>query len=281
MISCPYDTGSDLDEGEAGAGSHMDMSPRDFADLQCAKSLLESPGIADKITQVFGTPLEYGFGLLPQQWSKGIQHAARKSLFRALDIAVRTLADKPNKPSANLFHKMIVSANGAASGAFGLPALVLELPLSTTVMLRSIADVARSEGESVQSIETRLACLEVFALGGRTGRSEAAEVGYFAIRAGLARAVSEAAKYIAERGLVEEGAPALVRLITLLSTRFGVVVSEKVAAQAIPLIGAAGGALINGFFIDHFQSTARGHFIIRRLERIYPAETIESLYNQL
>ncbi len=259
----------------------MDMSPRDFADLQHAKNLLESPGIADKITQVFGTPLEYGFGLLPQQWSEGIQEATRKSLYKALDLAVRTLADRPNRPSANLFHKMIVTANGAAAGAFGLPALVLELPLSTTVMLRSIAAVARSEGESVQSIKTRLACLEVFALGGRTGRSGAAEVGYFAVRAGLARAVSEAAKYLAERGLVEEGAPALVRLLTLLSTRFGVVVSEKVAAQAIPLIGAAGGALINGFFIDHFQSTARGHFIIRRLERSYPAEEIESLYDQI
>jgi len=51
-------------------------------------------------------------------------------------------------------------------------------------------------------------------------------------------------------------------------------VSEKVAAQAIPLIGAAGGALINTIFIDHFQNMARGHFIIRRLERRYDKDLI-------
>ena len=177
-------------------------------------------------------------------------------------------------------HKLIAAADGAAAGAFGLPALVVELPLTTTVMLRSIADVARSMGENVKSIDSRLACLEVFALGGRAAKDNATETGYFAVRAALARTVSEAAKYIAERGLVEEGAPPLVRLIITLSSRFGLVVSEKIAAQAIPVIGAAGGALINTLFIDFFQGMARGHFTIRRLERIYGPEEVRRLYAQ-
>jgi hypothetical protein len=56
-------------------------------------------------------------------------------------------------------------------------------------------------------------------------------------------------------------------------------VSEKTAAQAIPAIGAAGGALINALFIDHFQDMARGHFIVRRLERKYGKEIIKAKYN--
>ncbi len=150
--------------------------------------------------------------------------------------------------------------------------------MTTTVMLRSIADIARSMGESIRSIDSRLACLEVFALGGRAGKDDATETGYFAVRAALARTVSEAAQYSAERGLAEEGAPPLVRLIVALSSRFGLVVSEKVAAQTIPVIGAAGGALINTLFIDYFQGMARGHFTIRRLERQYGAEEVRRLY---
>jgi hypothetical protein len=101
------------------------------------------------------------------------------------------------------------------------------------------------------------------------------------IRGALAKSVSEAAGYITERALVEEGAPAIVRFITQLATRFGVNVSQKVAAQAVPVIGAAGGVVINVLFIDHFQEMARGHFIIRRLERTYDASLVRVEYERL
>lgn len=256
------------------------MDAGDYADLKQAKDLLENPGLAAKITNLLGLPVEKGFALLPDRWSEAVQRATRKSMRRALDFAINTMKDNPGKPASNRVHKLIVAADGAAAGAFGLPALVVELPVTTTVMLRSIADIARSMGESVRSIDSRLACLEVFALGGNTPKDNATETGYFAVRAALARTVSEAAQYIAERGLAEEGAPPLVRLIVTLSSRFGLVVSEKVAAQAIPVIGAAGGALINTLFIDYFQGTARGHFTVRRLERIYGAAEVRRLYSE-
>jgi hypothetical protein len=101
------------------------------------------------------------------------------------------------------------------------------------------------------------------------------------MRAALAKSVSEAAGYIAQRGLVEEGAPAIVRLIAQLAMRFGVNVSEKVAAQAVPVIGAAGGVVVNVLFIDHFQEMARGHFIVRRLERTYDPQLVREEYERL
>jgi hypothetical protein len=80
---------------------------------------------------------------------------------------------------------------------------------------------------------------------------------------------------------VQEGAPAIVRLITQISSRFGVEVSEKAAAQAMPIIGAAGGALVNVLFIDHFQDMARGHFIVRRLERLHGSDMVRAAYDTL
>ena len=73
----------------------------------------------------------------------------------------------------------------------------------------------------------------------------------------------------------------LVKFVSAIASRFGTVVSEKVAAMAIPAIGAVGGALINTFFIAHFQNMARGHFIVRRLERKYSADLVRKEYVRL
>ena len=94
----------------------------------------------------------------------------------------------------------------------------------------------------------------------------------------LARAVSEATGHIAGKGLTQEGAPPLIRLIIKVGERFSIQVSEKAAAQAVPAIGAGGGALINTLFIDHFQDMARGHFIVRRLESKYGHDLVKETY---
>jgi EcsC protein family len=91
--------------------------------------------------------------------------------------------------------------------------------------------------------------------------------------------VTEAARFVAERGVIGEGSPILLKFVTQVATRFGVVVTQKVAAQALPIVGALGGAAINYAFIEHFQDVARGHFTLHRLERIYGKEGIRTEYD--
>jgi EcsC protein family len=98
------------------------------------------------------------------------------------------------------------------------------------VRYRSIADIARSEGEPLHSPEAKLACLEVFTFGGPSEGDDTTTPGYFAIRASLAHAVSEAARHIGQKGVAQEGAPAIVRFMAQAASRFGVTVSEKLAA---------------------------------------------------
>jgi len=259
----------------------MEMTREHLLNLAYARDLLEKPSLAARLTSYVGAPIDRGFAMLPERWSEAVTQATQAALQRALDAALNTLGDRPSILSTDALHKGLVATTGAVGGAFGLGVLGIELPISTVVMLRSIADIARSEGESVHSLETKLACLEVFGLGGSGSSDDAAETGYFAVRAALARAVAEAAQHVAERGLAARGAPALVRLVGVLASRFGVVVSEKIAAQAIPVVGAAGGALVNTLFMDHYQNMARGHFTVRRLERIYGAELVRREYEKL
>lgn len=127
--------------------------------------------------------------------------------------------------------------------------------------------------------EAALSCVEVFALGGLAGSADASESGYFAVRGVLAKAVTEAARFVAERGVINEGAPILLRFVTKIAARFGLVVTQKVAAQALPVVGALGGAAVNYAFIEHFQDVAPGHFTVRRLERLYGKERIRSEYD--
>jgi hypothetical protein len=56
------------------------------------------------------------------------------------------------------------------------------------------------------------------------------------------------------------------------------VVSEKVAAGAIPVVGAIGGAAVNIAFMQHFQQMARAHFVVRYLERRYGQVLVQSRY---
>ena len=255
------------------------MTESDLAALRSAAAALEHPGLAARLTNMVGKPVELIGYALPASASQAITAATTKALEMALEVALRSMQQAPRAGSQRL-HKALAVAFGAAGGAFGLAALPIELPLSTIIMLRSIAEIARSEGEDLSDPEAALSCVQVFALGGRPGSADASESGYFAVRGMLAKSVTQAARFVVERGAIEEGGPILVRFITQVASRFGLVVTQKLAAQAIPLVGALGGASVNYAFIQHFQEVARGHFTVRRLERAYGKEAVRKAYER-
>ncbi len=259
----------------------MPIEGKEREDLRRAVELLENPSFIARITDFIGQPVEKFINYLPSQASGKIQDAVKITLDKLMSLSVRTMNEGFVGPASTLTHKIASGLSGAIGGVFGLPALAFELPVSTSIILRSIADIARSEGEDITTLQARLACLEVFALGGRTEADEGTDTGYYAVRAVLAKAVSDAAKHIAEKGLSQKSAPVIARFIAQLSSRFGAVVSEKAAAQAVPVIGALGGATINLLFVDHFQDVARGHFIVRRLEREYGKEEVQKEYTKI
>ena len=253
------------------------ISPEDADSLTKAKALLETPGLVVKLANYVGTPLEKGFARLPIGWQVQVGETTNGALRVALKGAL--LSMRETKRDAHPFlHKVAETISGGIGGAFGLPALLLELPLSTTIMLRSIADIGRSCGEDLSISEARLACLEVFALSGPMNSDEVAEGGYFAVRTALAKAVHDAAEFLAEKAIVEDAAPALVRLIGIVASRFQIPISTKMAAQALPIIGAATGSAINLMFMEHYQGMAKGHFTVRRLERKYGKCAVRSAY---
>ncbi|MEO6693904.1 MAG: EcsC family protein [Ignavibacteria bacterium] len=256
------------------------ITNQELDQLKEAKKLLEHPAFLMELSNIIGKPIEKVYSLLPVKFQEGAGSLAKKVLLKSLNILVSKMNNN-NSKSNNLFHKMLVTGTGSAGGFFGLPALAIELPITTAIMLRSIADIARSKGFDINDSETKLACLEVFALGGNSKRDDLSDNAYYLTRAALAQTLKEANKYILHKGIIKESAPAVMGFISKVASRFGIIISEGAAAKSIPIIGAASGGAINYVFMNHFQKMAQGHFTVKQLENKYGQEKIENLYRSL
>ena len=264
------------------------LSQGDLASLRRAKEALESPSLTMKLASLVGSPIEKLMAKMPTVAQEKIDDATQAALKKCLQLALRTLSKStidgvvlpPEKPH-NLMHKLAVATTGAAGGAFGLFALPVELPVTTTLMFRSICDIARSEGEDVHLIETQLQCLMVLGMGGPSSSDDNADIGYFIVRGTLAQSVSKATSEIASKGLSGHGSTALLKFLQTVASWFSVQVSEQVAAKSIPAIGAVLGAMVNTVFMDHFQQMAHGHFTVRRLERQYGQLAVERAFQTI
>lgn len=260
-----------------------------LAELDAAVVVLEGTSLPVRLAALVGGSVEALKRRLPEIAQRGLDDAVRRALEAALQAALRstpsrTAGRKPglapgSTPGASgpirsdWLHRGLLAASGAAGGAFGLPGTLLELPVSTTLLLRQVASVAAEQGEDLADPLVQAECLKVFALGGRNPGDDDAESGYFALRVALAEAVQTAVG----RGVAQF----LPGFVGAIAARFGAPVAFKLSAQAAPVIGAAGGAAVNLAFLEHFRGIARAHFTVRRLERRHGAALVRAAYDRL
>ena len=93
------------------------MTPEDLAALQGAVQSLEHPGLAARLTNMVGKPIELIGRVLPAAAAQAIAAATSKGLEVALKVALRTMQRSPHAGS-QLLHKALVllSQNAAGDG---------------------------------------------------------------------------------------------------------------------------------------------------------------------
>jgi hypothetical protein len=256
----------------------LTLPPSQQLALRRAISNLENKDFAAKLADYAGRPVTRAMRLMPKAAADRINKAVEVAILNALNVAIRSIEPQSKRPPAQRTASFLAGVSGGVSGFFGIAALPIELPVTTTLMLRAIADIARHHGEDLSTLEARIACIEVFALG-TPGGERRTDIGYYASRALISRLAADATALFLERGAANLSAPVVGGLVTEIATRFGVVVTERSAASALPVLGALGGATVNMIFMNHFQRVARGHFAIRQLERQYGAHVVRELYN--
>jgi hypothetical protein len=253
-----------------------ELSPAEADQLRWAHEHLEHPSFAARLSSVIGVPIERTLKLLPQSWYRAIHVGAGRSIERAATLAIGTLGHSQTTWTQEHHHKAVAALAGAVGGFVGPVGLLVELPVMTVLMLRSIAAIALREGEDLRTMDARFACVEVFGLGARSRDDDGAETGYFGLRSTLAFHFGGALSYAAPRSL-----PGGMEFLRGIASRFGLVVSDDIAARLLPAVGAVSGALLNVVFMQHFQDVAKGHFMIRRLERKHGSDVIRLAYGEI
>jgi hypothetical protein len=231
---------------------------------QAAILMADSRGLLMRLTAMFGRRIEglrsriskTGDRLGGPAWAEltqRMQDAVEDTLWNSYEFATAGLTAvpriaRPKRPRRNGAHKLAAAASGVASGFVGLPGVLFDIPFTTTTILRSIAEVARDSGEDITAEDTKRACLEVLAFGGPSSADDETEIGYWATRIGM--------NHLAVNVLIKSAAG-----------RFGLVLSEKFLAQAVPVAGAVAGGALNYAFTDYYQTMAQVHFCLRSLDR--------------
>lgn len=223
-----------------------------------ACTLADQRGLIVRITSLLGEFVEQigskaadvGDKVWGEGWRDKIQELAEEALWKGLDIATLGLDPQGEREPWSWFNKALASVTGAAGGFFGAPGMAVDIPVSTLIILRSVAEIARAHGEDISSDSGKRACLEVLAFGGPGEEDDDIEVGYWSTRAMLAHTAIEI-------------------IIKRVAGRLVVPLSEKMIAQAVPIVGGIAGGSLNYVFMDYYQEMARVHFTIRGLERKY------------
>lgn len=265
------------------------LAKEDLMEIQNAKYNLENISFLMKAFNTIGTPIDSGMALIPEKYQDKVQQTIQQALRLAVKANLKTMKnDVPGKKASSTMYKMVTGFSGAAGGFLGVAGFTADLLVSTKFMMRSILDIARSQGEDVHTIETQLACLEVFALGGTSADDDEIDTSYYATRAALHTVMNRAGAYIAQNGtskvietLAAQSSAPLAKVISQVASRYSLQVSEKFMTQLIPVVGAAAGASINMIFISHFQKMATAHFTLRRMERKYGRRFIETSFAEL
>jgi hypothetical protein len=257
--------------------------------IRDAVEYLENPSLLMEIADKIGKPLEFLLKGIEKCTPELVEKAALAALESAVNVALYTIRESGDGAgkqvgsditeiglSTDWWHTVAVGVTGAIGGFFGPIGLPVELPITTTIMLRSIAAIAQDFGEKLDDPEVRFQCLAVFAFGGPSQAEDAKECFYLTARFGLDPAIRKAVTMV-QRG----AAPVLTEVLTQIAARFDIVVTEKIVAQSLPFISAACAATINVAFIDHFNRVARFHFAIRNLERKYGVKEIQEVYQKV
>ncbi|MGX9357141.1 EcsC family protein [Roseobacteraceae bacterium S113] len=201
-------------------------------------------GLGLHVLNLVGGQAENLLERLPDGIKDRLESATERALLIALDAAGASRARVPDQSS--WVNRAVTTAMGAAGGFGGLPTALTELPVTTTLLLRTIQGIARAHGFDPDDPEIARECLYVFAAAGPLEHDDGANMAFLAARVTLTGGTVQ--------GLIARIAPRLAGAL-----------GQKLAAQAVPVLGAAAGAATNYAYTSYYEEMAAVHFGLKRL----------------
>lgn len=253
-----------------------------------AKTFLETDSVLMSLANRIGRPLDSVLQKLPAGVEGKLSTAVDSALKKSLDLAIKSTPpttqyswEESLQKSAlhRHAHTGLTTVSGAIGGFFGIFGAMAELPVSTTLIMRNIVYVAKDFNFDPADPETALQCMYVLTLGSKKDNDDELDSAYYTARLGFVMAMNNARNVI--KGVGATVAPQVAKFLNLVAKQFGTSVTEKMLAEAVPVLGAVGGAGINALFTDYFGKAARYHFGMLALEKRYGAEEVERIYKSI
>lgn len=226
----------------------MTMLSAEIAEL--ARRYRRANGPAMRLLNRLGVKLETQLDALPETWRRQLEQATA----RALETSYKVAGKAPDLGDRVPLAAALVS--GAAGGAGGLMTSVAELPVTVTLFFNTIRAVAREAGFDPDSDSVRAECLNVFSAGSPLEEDDGVNTSFLTARVTLTGA-------------------AVQSLITTIAPRLAVVMGQKLAAQAVPVLGAISGATLNAAYLSYYREIARVRFGLLRLTETHGAELVQ------
>ncbi len=196
------------------------------------------------LLNALGLQAEGLFQQLPPRMRTRLDGATERALFEAMRVAHATRSASSWEP--DWFNRVLVGALGAAGGFGGAPSALAEVPVTVVVLLREIQREAVRLGFDPASQNVHFDCVQVFGAAGPLARDDGADLSFLGARMALSSGTMQA-------------------LIARVAPRLASVLGQKLAAQAVPLLGAATGAAINSAYLGYYRDMAHVHFGLRKL----------------
>ena len=209
-----------------------------------ARRYTQAGGLGINVLNLIGGRAENLIERLPSVVRRNLESATVKALAQAMKAAHSSRAVVPDQKS--WLNQAVSAAMGAAGGAGGLPTAMAELPVTTTLLLRVIEGVAVEYGFDPNAENVQFDCVQVFSAAGPLSGDDGSDLGFLSARVALSGRAMQA-------------------VIAKVAPRLAVVMGQKLAAQAVPILGAAAGAATNYAYTSYYQDMAHVHFGLRKL----------------
>ncbi len=210
-------------------------------------------GLVMNAINAAGRSIENRLEALPDRVKDRLETATAATLERSYRLAGRTATLGPDLGERG--HLALVTLTGALGGMGGFGTALAELPVTVTVIFRALQKIAAGYGYDPEDAATRLECLQVFGAGGPLKRDDGVNASFLGARVTITGAT-------------------LNRVISSVAPRFASVLGEKLAAQAVPLLGSVAGAGINYAFVSYYQEMAHVRFGLKRLAETHGEESV-------
>ena len=174
-------------------------------------------------------------------------------------------------------------AEGIPGAQLVIPSLILtDITSSMTLLSRHTCRLATSYGYSSRKLENLPHLMAAMA-----PQSEASDEGYLALKTAVVTSIRESGQFMArtagvllDRQLLEREAPQMIRLITYVADRLGVVMTQKELGVLVPIAGAVLNSSINVAFQQVGHNTAKDYFRRIILEDRYGEELVSYAIQQ-